>query len=178
MSELQLSPTLRRILLEAVILCAFAAAVGLSLNYQMVMKAFTGKTVAVPKVAGPPAVDTNGAEPVAPQAFPEPVELDELDELLAAGALLIDARNAIDYGKSHLQGAVSLPLGELDTRLADFLTEVSKDRPLIAYCNGFGCPDSFDLGVRLLQEGFQEVLVFEGGYPQWRDAGRPLEEGQ
>ena len=175
MSEVQLSPTLRRILLEAVILCAFAAAVGLSLNYQMVMKAFSGKTVALPKttsVAEPPAGDT-----VEPLLFPEPVELGQLDALLAEGALLVDARNVVDYAKGHLPGAVSLPLGEIDARLAEFQDQVPPERPLILYCNGFGCPDSFDLGVRLLQEGYQEVLVFEGGYPQWRDAGRPLEEG-
>ncbi len=178
MSELQLSPTLRRILLEAVILCALAAAVGLSLNYQMVLNAFSGKTVARPKLADSPAEESSSETPVQPLLYPEPIELEELDALLAEGALLIDARNAIDYAKSHLQGARSLPLGELDAQLEDFLAEVAKDRPLIAYCNGFGCPDSFDVGIRLLQEGYQQVFVFEGGYPQWRDAGRPLEGEQ
>lgn len=177
MSEVHFSPTLRRILLEALILCTLAMAVGLSLNYRMVLNAFTGKTVAVPQVAKPQPVEKSADAPVPQPTFPDPVELDELDELLAAGALLIDARNAADYAKSHLQGAVSLPLGEVDERLADFMAQVPKDRLLIAYCNGFGCPDSFDLGVRLLQEGYREVLVFEGGYPQWRDEGRPLEEG-
>ncbi len=175
MNDRHLSPTLRRILLEALILCAFAMAVGLSLNYRMVLNAFTGKTVTGPKIFNAPPAEQSPTAPVVEQAFPDPVELEELDGLLTEGALLVDARNAIDYAKSHLQGAVSLPLGEVDARLAAFIAQVPKERPLILYCNGFGCPDSFDLGVRLLQEGFQEVLVFEGGYPQWRDAGLPLE---
>ena len=177
MSELQLSPTLKRILLEAVILVGLALTVGLSLNYQMVMNAFTGKTVAAPKLQKAVVTQQPGSSAPEVVAYPDPIELDELDELLAAGALLIDARNPADYAESHLAGAVSFPIGEVAARLADFLEEVPKERVLIAYCNGFGCPDSFDLGVILLKEGYQEVRVFEGGYPQWRDEGRPLEEG-
>ena len=39
----------RRILLEALILSALALTVGLSLNYRMVLNAFTGKSVAAAK---------------------------------------------------------------------------------------------------------------------------------
>lgn len=176
MSKGFFSPTLKRILLEALILCTLSLAVGLSINFRLVMDAFTGKTV----VTAPPPTTVAGSEaqPGQPMAFfPDPVDLDELDELLAAGALLIDARNLRSYQESHLAGAVSLPLGELDVRLADFIRQVPKERILIPYCTGFGCPDSFDLGVRLMQEGYLQVRVFEGGYPQWRDEGRDLEEG-
>ncbi len=177
MSKPQLSPTLRRILLEALILCSLAAAVGLSLNFPMVMNAFSGKTVTQPKQVTAPATVTSETSASAVVAYPDPIELDEIDELLAAGALLVDARNKVDYAKSHLASAVSLPLGEVSERLAEFSAAVPKERVLILYCNGFGCPDSFDLGVILLGEGFSQVRVFEGGYPQWRDAGRPLVEG-
>ncbi len=178
MNELPLSPMLRRILLEACIITTLGLAVGVTFNYQMVLNAFTGKTVTIPQfIKSPPEKNKSSTTPVE-QAFPDPIELDEVDELLAEGALLIDARNTTDYSKSHLQGAISLPLGELDARLDGFMAKVPKDRILIAYCNGFGCPDSFDVGVRLLEKGYQEVRVFEGGFPQWRDEGRPLEEGK
>lgn len=171
MSEKALfGPALKRVLLEAVVICAVAMAIGLSLNYRMVMNAFSGKTVAAPPVK---------AEQVAVAEFPEPAELEEVQELLAEGALLIDARHVEDYRQSHLAGAVSLPLGEVQQRLEAFRQEVPPERVLIAYCNGYGCPDSFDLGIILLEKGFTQVRVFEGGYPEWRDAGLPLEgEGQ
>jgi len=175
MSNLLLSPALRRILLEALILCALAVTVGLSLNYRLVMNAFTGKTVVAPKAAQQGNGTQNAPAGSQQQRFPDPVDLDELDELLASGALLVDARNSSAFAEQHLPGAVSLPLGEVDSRLPEFQAAVPKDRLLITYCNGFGCPDSFDLGVRLLEEGYRQVLVFEGGFPQWRDAGRPLE---
>lgn len=161
---------LRRLLLETVVICSVAMAVGLSMNYRMVMNAFTGKTVAAPTIK---------TEQVEIAQFPDPAELEEVQELITAGALLIDARHAEDYLEAHLSGAISLPLGEVEQRLEMFRKEVPADRVLIAYCNGFGCPDSFDLGVILLENGFQQVRVFEGGFPEWRDAGLPLEgEGQ
>lgn len=155
-----------RLLLEAAVICAVAMSIGLTLNHRMVLNAFSGKTVA------PPPIELAQVEVA---AFPDPVELDEVRELITAGALLIDARHQEDFLAAHLKGAVSLPLGEVEQRLEDFRREVPVDRVLITYCNGFGCPDSFDLGVLLLEAGYAEVRVFEGGFPEWRDAGLPLQ---
>ncbi len=158
----------RRVLLEAVVLVTFAAAAGMSLNYSMVMNAFSGRNV----VSLPQKTAQSPEE-----KLPVPVDYEELDELLAAGALLVDARDRNLYNDAHLPGALPLPLGEVDARLDDFGKRVPRDTPLIIYCNGFGCPDSFDLGVRLLAEGYQQVQVYEGGFPEWRDRGRQLESG-
>jgi rhodanese-related sulfurtransferase len=176
MSETCLSPTLKRILLEAVILVMFAFAVGLTINYSMVMNAFSGKTVSRSDQAEQPEVQTPAAA-IAEQLLPDPIDLEEIDELLPEGALFVDARHIDDFKAGHLSGAVSLPLGEVENLLPEFMENVDKERILILYCNGYGCPDSFDLGVMLLAEGYQEVRVYEGGYPEWRDLGRPLEEG-
>lgn len=94
------------------------------------------------------------------------------------GALLVDARSLEDYGQGHLPTAVSLPLEDVEQRLPGFKGEVAVERPLIVYCNGYACPDSFDLAILLLKEGFADVSVFEGGYPEWQDAGLPIEGGQ
>lgn len=158
----------RRVLLEAVVLVTVAAAAGLSLNYPMVMKAFSGRSVTTAAPAQAPAEQA---------AYPEPVDFEDLDRLLAAGYRLVDARDPQLYADSHLPGAISLPLGEVDAKLAAFSARVPFTTPLITYCNGFGCPDSFDLGVRLLAAGYRKVLVYEGGFPEWRDRGRPLEKG-
>jgi rhodanese-related sulfurtransferase len=69
---------------------------------------------------------------------------------------------------------LSLPLVDIDAFLPDFLARAAKDQVIITYCSGFGCPDSFDLGVLLIELGYQDVRVFEGGYPEWRDAGLPV----
>ena len=68
-------------------------------------------------------------------------------------------------------------MGEVADRLTEFKNQVPRETVLIAYCSGYGCPDSFDLGARLLAEGYHDVRVYEGGFPEWRDAHLPVEKG-
>lgn len=158
---------LRRILCETLLLAALGASVGLVVNHRLVSDAFSGRVTA-------PA-----AAPVSPAAsLPQPVLLAEVRELVNAGALLVDARDRALYADGHLTGAWSLPLGEIDSRLVGFRKQFAADRTLVIYCNGYGCPDSFDLGVRLITAGYRDVRVFEGGFPEWRDAGLPVAKGE
>lgn len=178
MNSLSLSPAMRRILLEALILCVLSATVGLSLNFKLIFNAFSGKSVSAP-ISADAVIDKSVADNVAaPMTFPLPVELEELDELLSSGTLLIDSRNFADFQESHLAGALSLPFSTLEDDLTDFRKKVAVDQTLVIYCSGYGCTDSFDLGVRLLNEGYSDVLVYEGGFPEWQAAGRPLEGGR
>lgn len=152
---------LKRILLEACVLVAFGGLFGLTVHHQLVLDAFAGRLVP-PRPAAPEVVTT---------ALPGPVLLDEVQQILAAGGLLVDARSPELFASGHIQGAVSLPLVEIDEALDDFVAKVARDRILVTYCSGFGCPDSFDLGVLLIEAGYRDVRVFEGGVPEWRDAG-------
>jgi len=179
MNSLYLSASLRRIILEAFILCVLSIAVGLSLNFKLIFNAFSGEIISAPVSAGSDnkKVVTGTSDPA--QAFPVPVALEELDQLLASGAALIDARSVYAYKQEHLVGALSLPLADLDKYLLQFKQQVPPPQTLITYCSGYGCPDSFELGERLLKEGYIDVFVYEGGLPEWQSAGRPLEgEGQ
>lgn len=161
--------------MEALILCVLAAAVGLSLNFKLIFNAFSGKSVApvVSSSAEPSEGETVATDTL--DAFPMPVELVDLDELLSAGALLIDARSFHSYQQEHLVGALSLPFADFSDQIEKFKQQIPVDQTLITYCSGYGCPDSFDLGVRLMQEGYLDVLAYEGGLPEWKDAGRALE---
>lgn len=157
---------LRQVLLQAVIIVCFGVSTGLMFNYPVLMKAFDG---------GAPKSEKSVAGPV---SFKEPrVALLEDVERMMATAILVDARIPELYTEGHLPGAVSLPFAELEGFLNAFRARVKKGEQVIIYCSGYGCPDSFDLALLLLAEGYQDVSIFEGGYPQWRDAGRALEEG-
>lgn len=172
------TPTLKKIIFEAIVLCCFACSVGLMVNFKLIFNAFSGGRVS------PPVVEKSLAGNVSEQAnavvdsFPSPVVLEELDALLRQGALLVDSRSRQDYQSAHPAGAVSLPLAQVEKRLADFKLKVPLETPLITFCSGYGCPDSFDLGVRLLKAGYQQVLVYEGGFPEWRDAGKAVRSGE
>lgn len=156
---------LRRICLEACVLIAFGALVGLTLHHRLVLDAFSGRMVP----ASPPIMQER-----AQAALPLPVLLAEVQEVLAAGGVVLDARSPELFALGHIAGAESLPLSEIDAVLPAFLERVAKDQLIIAYCSGFGCPDSFDLGMLLIEAGYREVRTFEGGYPEWRDAGLPV----
>ncbi len=166
---------LKRILLEACVLIAFGALAGLTANHQMVLDAFAGRLVSPLPVA---KIDQAVREHV-PVALPMPVLLDEVQQLMTAGGLLLDARSPELFAEGHIKGAISLPMVDIEEVLADFIARIDRDQVVMTYCSGFGCPDSFDLGMRLIEEGFSDVRVFEGGYPEWRDAGLAVAgEGQ
>jgi rhodanese-related sulfurtransferase len=155
----------RRILLEAAVIVLLGVVLGLSFNGRLLLNVFSGRLPQSQEEAEPRAL------------YPVPVDLAGVRELTAAGAVLVDARAAELYADGHLPGARSLPLGEMDEQLEAFRQTVPTDAVIITYCNGYGCPDSFDQGVRLLEAGWRDVRVFEGGYPEWRDAGLPVEQG-
>lgn len=156
---------LKRICLEACVLIAFGALFGLTLNHQLVMDAFAGRLVPPQR----PALEEKG-----PLTLPVPVMIEDVQQLVSSGGLVVDARSPELFSMGHIDGAMSLPIDEFDSAIPQFLDHVPRDRVIITYCSGFGCPDSFDLGVRLIESGFLDVRVFEGGYPEWRDAGLPV----
>ena len=170
-----MSDNLKRILLEACVLIAFGALFGLTINNQLVLDAFAGRLVPQRPVGD---MQEEPQEKV-PLAYPMPILLDEVQQLMTEGGLLVDARSAELFEAAHIEGAISLPLVDLDDHMADFTRRIDKDQVIVTYCSGFGCPDSFDLGMRLIETGYSDVRVFEGGYPEWRDAGLAVAgEGQ
>ena len=60
-------------------------------------------------------------------------------------ATILDVRHTGEYAKAHFEGAINLPLTELDSRFA----ELPKDKPIIIYCHS-GARSAF--AVRMLQE--------------------------
>ena len=157
---------LQRTLLESMVIALLGLLAGLAINHRLVLDAFAGRLAAPPAATAPAAA-----------AVPQPVLLADVRELLAAGALPIDARDDALYADGHLPGAISLPLGEVAARLDSFRQRVALERTLVLYCNGYGCPDSFDLGLQLIAAGYRDVKVYEGGFPEWHDAGLQVVKG-
>ena len=157
---------LKQILLEAIIIVCFGMSIGLAFNYQLVMNAFAGKVV-----TGPVSADSESTD-----LFPVPVSLAEMQAVMQQ-AVLVDARIEELYVDGHLPKALSLPLAEIENRFELFKTKFPPNRSIIIYCSGYGCSDSFDLGLLLIKDGYHDVMVYEGGFPEWRDAGLPVVKG-
>ena len=103
----------------------------------------------------------------------EPVRRDDLlRRVRGRDVVVLDVRAPEEYAAGHIAGALSLPLAELRRRLADLPTS----RKIVAYCRGPYCVLAAE-AVRLLRlRGFDAARLSDG-YPEWRDAGLPIEGG-
>jgi rhodanese-related sulfurtransferase/DNA-binding MarR family transcriptional regulator len=103
----------------------------------------------------------------------EPVSQDELlRRLRGKDVVVLDVRPAPEYAAGHIAGARSIPIGELPRRLKD----VPKKSQVIAYCRGPYCVFADDAVRTLRRRGYRAVRL-EDGFPEWRDAGLPVEVG-
>ncbi len=99
-----------------------------------------------------------------------PVTFEQFDKLRAEGsALLVDVRPASEFAAGHVEGAVSIPLAEL----ADRMASLPADATIVAYCRGPYCVMAATAVARLRESGHPAVRL-AGGFPQWRDTGRPI----
>jgi rhodanese-related sulfurtransferase len=96
---------------------------------------------------------------------------EELIERLRKGDIvLIDVRPREEFDAGHIQGAHSIPIGELEDRLA----EPPADREVVAYCRGPFCAFAHD-AVRSLRSVGRRARRLEQGWPEWRLASRTEE---
>jgi rhodanese-related sulfurtransferase len=84
--------------------------------------------------------------------------------------VVIDVRDVLPFGESHLVGARNIPLAQLESRLGEL--EKFKNRPIVVY----GAGSDAERAVKLLQkQGFDKAAGLEGGLKAWTDAGLPVE---
>jgi rhodanese-related sulfurtransferase/DNA-binding transcriptional ArsR family regulator len=101
----------------------------------------------------------------------EAVSMSELlRQLNEDGVVVIDVRPPVEYRQGHIAGARSIPLAELHRRLA----ELPRDREIVAYCRGPYCVYANEAVSLLAGEGYRARRL-EGGFPDWRADGYPVE---
>lgn len=143
------------------------------------------------RLGGPEVFDlTRGMRTVAERRYQEVASLtraylahrDELepitrDELLTrakdGSAVVLDVRPALEYQAGHIAGAISIPVTDLGSRLA----ELPRRREIVAYCRGPYCVMAFD-AIDILRRAGRRVRRLEDGFPEWRAAGLPVEPYQ
>ena len=84
--------------------------------------------------------------------------------------ILLDVRPVEEYEASHLPQARSIPVTELEERLA----ELPADKEIVAYCRGPYCVFA-DEAVALLRARGYQARRLEQGVPEWRTLGLPIE---
>jgi rhodanese-related sulfurtransferase len=103
----------------------------------------------------------------------EEVSKDELLRRAAIGEIVVlDVRPAAEYAAGHIPGAISVPLSQLEERLA----ELPAGTEVVAYCRGPYCVFAHD-AVRLLHVHGRTARRLADGMPEWRLAGLPVAAG-
>jgi rhodanese-related sulfurtransferase/DNA-binding transcriptional ArsR family regulator len=110
-------------------------------------------------------VDRGGAEAV------------RMDELVQRArkreVVILDARPAREFAAGHIAGAISVPVDEMQERLR----QLPRSKEFVAYCRGPYCIYA-DQAVAALQKSGRRARRLLEGFPEWKAAGLPVEEGE
>jgi PQQ-dependent catabolism-associated CXXCW motif protein len=110
----------------------------------------------------------------------------EVFKLLDTEAVLIDVLRDNSGGHLTLPGAVYMPgagdagsfRDRIQRKLASVLSQLtfkSADRPLVFYCEGARCWESYNAALRAMQLGYRNVLWYRGGLRSWKEANLKMQ---
>lgn len=86
-----------------------------------------------------------------------------LVRLRRGDVVLVDVRPVEEFAAGHIEGARSIPLEELERRLA----ELPANDEVIAYCRGPFCAYAHE-AVRTLRDAGHQARRLEEGWPEWQ----------
>lgn len=93
------------------------------------------------------------------------ISLEELNERMDNGEiLLLDVRPRSEYESSHIPGAISIPVEELEEQYSTLPT----DQEIVAYCRGTYCLMA-SRAVELLKEQGIDAYRLQEGVQDWYD---------
>ena len=101
----------------------------------------------------------------------QPMSRDELRARMKTGeVVLLDVRPEPEYDAGHIPGALSVPVEDLEARLAT----LPPGKEVVAYCRGPYCMLSVDAVEALRAHGIAAIRL-EDGLPEWKAAGLPVQ---
>lgn len=119
---------------------------------------------------------STSTNPQSPQFSLRKISLEETKKIFDDGkAIFIDGRSFSTYSIRHIKGALSLPLGEFDAKIAEIKQKAPIDMQIIVYCSGESCGLAEKVGRKMTDHGYANILIFSGGWPAWAQANYPAE---
>lgn len=106
-----------------------------------------------------------------PEALEAIGATDLLERLRSDGVVVLDVRPEDEYASGHIPGALSIPAGELERRLS----ELPRDREVVAYCRGPYCVLALE-AVEVLRAAGYRARRMDVGLPDWRAGGLAVEK--
>lgn len=96
----------------------------------------------------------------------------DADQAIRDADVLIDVREADEFGAGHIPGAVHFSRGMLEFKFSANPTLQSRDIKIVLYCKTSG---RAALAAAALQDmGYLNVQSISGGFDAWAAAGKPV----
>ncbi|MEW4282329.1 sulfurtransferase TusA family protein [Priestia koreensis] len=103
-------------------------------------------------------------EETAEKNHPNVLSNEQLQQKLAEDVVVLDVRESAEYAFNHIPNAVSIPLGELESRL----NELSKEKEILVVCRTGSRSDL--ASQTLAKNGFENVWNVVPGMSEWSGA--------
>lgn len=87
--------------------------------------------------------------------------------------LIVDVRNLEEYANGHIEGAVLIPIYQMEPQVS-LWSKLPKDHtsPILVYAEDE--THSIHARVLLKEKGYSNVYALKGGFKSWKEAGKPV----
>jgi len=93
----------------------------------------------------------------------------QAEEMIAAGAALVDTREPHEWQTGHIAGATLVPPAHVMEQIEEVVPE--RHRPVVIYCAAGA--RSLRAARQMASMGYQSVVSVSGGIVRWKIEGRP-----
>jgi rhodanese-related sulfurtransferase len=95
------------------------------------------------------------------------IKPEEIKEVLAEGATLLDVRTEDEFLDGHIPGAINMEIGEMSD---EDIEKMDKEKTYVLYCRSGGRSSRAAQMLEALD--FGDVYNLEGGYMEWVKVGK------
>jgi rhodanese-related sulfurtransferase len=88
--------------------------------------------------------------------------------------LVLDVRSPGEFETAHIDGAINLPVDQLDPHLREIVA--AGGGTLLVVCQSGGRAEQ--AATKLTREGKEDLVLLEGGMNAWHTAGAPVRRGE
>ena len=95
------------------------------------------------------------------------ITLEKLQTMIAEdkNLVIIDVLSAESFAKSHVKGAINIPLAKFES--GEALKDLDKEKTYVVYCANQKCKASTKAAEILLKNGYKNVFDYENGLEEW-----------
>lgn len=99
------------------------------------------------------------------------IDLETFKQEVAAGTPVIDLRGAAEFKSGHVEGAINVFIGKIESQL----DKIDRNQKVVIHCQA-GDRSSIGYSV-LVKHGYTNIRNYSGGMSEWINKGNPVVTG-